>query len=761
MHSRPLPSPPDVPVLAPLGASNTSIHWIRSWIRDVNPGYDAAPVGDPRRRNCTSASIAVFRHLSGTSNDPAGLEQLYSHQVTEITDLPLVPTTLDQVEQALRDAGPGSHTIVAARFDGRPSHAFNAYFDGRDVHGLDGQSGVDEFWPPDSYIFHPAHPPTQLFMGTPFHGTREQLMRGNPDLSEENSSDSRSGHDSGAPNPPPRDQMQANQPSGSNHTGTQPVSSGSGDHAMPPGASGQDTSHGSTLASADSVNRRSPPGGTPGDPHGSGAPGRPHDAGAGGPGRDARPAPIAGPDNGSGPRGDGVRNVPGGDSGAGLKRGRDDSGDSADSNSDVSRHGKRARIDTDAASEVADPNRHSDTDMDVDRDGHHGPVGGSSRDTHPHTVDGDGDDGMVVDHVDRGPGPGPSQDTHSHTTAVDDVVMGDDTPHGQIDDLARRLGDLQVDEKTQFNSKFADLVSTAKGADSTADNVKPGNNPYDDYLQTSVDENRPISFVVNAIVGADPVPDLKGFVDAVTNNAKDLHGKVAFVIGVNAKNTPEGRASVDKALADMKPVLDTLDHPVALVRIPWSSSDLKYGTLRNNTMHSEANRLASDALWSKGSHPYIAVQDFDTGSRNVPSGKHIFNHVIDSMTVGEGLPPSRPLMFGGGYRLGDDGRRNLVADTEARRARDLAKTKSALDKIPVKKKELATQKKDFETQKKELAAEKKKLEKPGKTAAREVKGRGLADDRRGRSTCYRAKSPSSIKRSTRSTATSRSRRSNS
>ena len=43
-----------------------------------------------------------------------------------------------------------------------------------------------------------------------------------------------------------------------------------------------------------------------------------------------------------------------------------------------------------------------------------------------------------------------------------------------------------------------------------------------------------------------------------------------------------------------------------------------------------------DALWSKGSHPYIAVQDFDTGSRNVPSGKHIFNHVIDSMTVGDG-----------------------------------------------------------------------------------------------------------------------------
>ena len=65
-------------------------------------------------------------------------------------------------------------------------------------------------------------------------------------------------------------------------------------------------------------------------------------------------------------------------------------------------------------------------------------------------------------------------------------------------------------------------------------------------------------------------------------------------------------------------------------------------------------------MWSKGNHPYIAVQDFDNGSRNVPSGKHIFNHVIDSMTVGEGLPPSRPLMFGGGYRMGDGAK--LVTD---------------------------------------------------------------------------------------------------
>ena len=159
---------------------------------------------------------------------------------------------------------------------------------------------------------------------------------------------------------------------------------------------------------------------------------------------------------------------------------------------------------------------------------------------------------------------GSSRDTHSHTGDGDDVEMADGTGRDQVDDLARRLDDLQVDAKTEFNSKFADVVSTAKGADSTAEDGEPGKSPYDDYVQKSVDEDRPISFVVNAIVGADPVPDLKGFVDAVTNNAKDLHGKVAFVIGVNARNTPEGQASVDRALAEMKGALDTIDHPVAL-----------------------------------------------------------------------------------------------------------------------------------------------------------------------------------------------------
>src|SRR6185436_3405346 len=125
---------------------------------------------------------------------------------------------------------------------------------------------------------------------------------------------------------------------------------------------------------------------------------------------------------------------------------------------------------------------------------------------------------------------------------------------------------------------------------------------YDDYQRRSVEEGRPIAFVVNAVVKARPVPDLKAFVDAVMKNAgKGLDGKVAFVIGVNAENTANGKGSevVDTALAEMKDALNTIDHPVALTGFTWdrvSKKSVPYGTMRNHTLHSEANKLAIEAL---------------------------------------------------------------------------------------------------------------------------------------------------------------------
>ena len=346
------------------------------------------------------------------------------------------------------------------------------------------------------------------------------------------------------------------------------------------------------------------------------------------------------------------------------KRPRDDSdGDGGPNVREDSGSSKRVRTDAGVPPRGAAPTRLAESDMDVDVD--------------------KGVEGMDVDHgTVSGMSPDDGVDT-PHT----DVEMTDRSLATDADVLVRPLESLQLDASTKLNPKFADLVRDARPTAANGDQVK---HTYDDYPKTSVAEDRPVSFVVNTIVGVSEVHNLKAFVEKVMENAEGLHSRVAFVVGVNAEGARGDRVLDDPRLADVLSELDAIDHPVALTGFTWkmpSTGHLPYGTLRNETMHSDVNRLAIDAMWSKGNHPYIAVQDFDTGSRNVPSGKHIFNHVIDSMTVGEGLPPSRPLMFGGGYRMGDGAK--LVTDTVARLDRQLAKAERDLQASPADKKALA------------------------------------------------------------------------
>ena len=137
-------------------------------------------------------------------------------------------------------------------------------------------------------------------------------MRGNPDLSEGDSSSSRSGHDSDGPNRPSRAQIQGgggHDPE-SKHDGGQPFTPdrvmtrcGLACQVIPRRMARTSRP---TIAATD---RCCP----------AAAPVicrvltrlRGHTAPAlGGPGRDSRPGPIAGSDNGFGHRGGGVRDVP-------------------------------------------------------------------------------------------------------------------------------------------------------------------------------------------------------------------------------------------------------------------------------------------------------------------------------------------------------------------------------------------------------------------------------------------------------------------
>src|SRR5205085_11352729 len=141
-----------------------------------------------------------------------------------------------------------------------------------------------------------------------------------------------------------------------------------------------------------------------------------------------------------------------------------------------------------------------------------------------------------------------------------------------------------------------------------------------DHLSESVEQNRPVAFVVNAIVGIEQVGDLKNVVESMMAGAEGFDGRVAFVIGVNAVNTQ--KALLERKLAELDDVVQGMDQPIALTGItfePQPGGGFPYGTVRNETMTSEAGRFAIAAFTANGHHPYISVQDFDTGSRQVPS----------------------------------------------------------------------------------------------------------------------------------------------
>src|SRR5262249_27251102 len=183
------------------------------------------------------------------------------------------------------------------------------------------------------------------------------------------------------------------------------------------------------------------------------------------------------------------------------------------------------------------------------------------------------------------------------------------------------------------------------------------------------------AFVVNMIVAAKDLGMLREVIHTIMRESKDLDDRVAFVVGVNVKSSDTAHQELKEQLD--KADLGGIDYPVALTGFTWEpikeepgkKEQLPYGTMRNTTLQSAVNKFAIAAMRSKGNHPYIAVQDFDEGSRTLRSGEHIFTHVIDSTRVGEGLPPSRPLMFSGGYRP----RPKVVEEAKAEADSELAK----------------------------------------------------------------------------------------
>ncbi|MCZ4099947.1 putative T7SS-secreted protein [Streptomyces sp. H39-C1] len=297
------------------------------------------------------------------------------------------------------------------------------------------------------------------------------------------------------------------------------------------------------------------------------------------------------------------------------------------------------------------------------------------------------DDAMDVDVPSTGPHttgrtvPGGSTPHTVPHPAGHDVTMSPPARHGddamQIDTPAPTGGahtwhppaGATADQHTVVNDAFAHLGGhTAEPL--TADR-------YAALVHGSVEESRPIAYVVNAIVNYRELRGLQSFLDSVTHNLTGFDGRVAVVIGVNGPRSELAaiRGAIDNALGGA-----SFPHPLALVATPMApSAKFAYGTARNATMTSAASTHLAETMIKEGKHPYFSIMDFDAHPHTVPSGEHVFRHFDEALGAhgSPGFPPLRPLMMSGGYRMPDTAvagvSEDLVKVTNERLAADAAK----------------------------------------------------------------------------------------
>ncbi|MFI6156398.1 hypothetical protein ACIBCA_27345 [Kitasatospora sp. NPDC051170] len=233
-----------------------------------------------------------------------------------------------------------------------------------------------------------------------------------------------------------------------------------------------------------------------------------------------------------------------------------------------------------------------------------------------------------------------------------------------------------------------------------------GQSEYLNQVERVTDEARRIGFVVNTMTAHGDVERIVPVINRIVEGLDPAtRQRVVVVVGVNAPRPARGQepTALNAAVARARELVRDLDIPVAVVSdtFKWTRKKGKlvfpYGTMRNSVLNSAPTHQLIDAMLERGLHPYLSVQDFDLGSRLVPSGRHFFDHVQEVLrrpqprpdhpnaydgpewtarTDGPDRPdgddgtwnPDRPLAFSGGYRVPDDpeGVARLISETTDR-----------------------------------------------------------------------------------------------
>ncbi len=136
-----------------------SIDSIRSWLGDINPNYKNPFIpnwNNPYHINCGSCAFAVESRLNGDTTVVAHKENIGTDSGMErATGKKCVYMPVEKIEEKLKEQGAGSHMIVGINRkptpwgQGQAGHWFNAYYDGKKIYTLDGQTGEVYDWPYD------------------------------------------------------------------------------------------------------------------------------------------------------------------------------------------------------------------------------------------------------------------------------------------------------------------------------------------------------------------------------------------------------------------------------------------------------------------------------------------------------------------------------------------------------------------------------------------------------------------------------------
>ena len=121
---------------------------IRSWIGKINPGHSDS-LFDPRSVNCGKCAHAVFDALNGEPVRDAGRGTLTQQEMADAIGRGQIHMTPSTIADRLRAEGAGAHAVVGIDREKGGGHWFNAYFDGKDVWAIDGQTGTVSGWPPE------------------------------------------------------------------------------------------------------------------------------------------------------------------------------------------------------------------------------------------------------------------------------------------------------------------------------------------------------------------------------------------------------------------------------------------------------------------------------------------------------------------------------------------------------------------------------------------------------------------------------------